>query len=362
MIVKIIKSFFISVFLFGLNTVLFSQTKVSKYYANKENNYGVVYTLPKSLIQVSLTIKETKYHPGIFAEYSKIYTDRSASTKEYTNYDIISSSVSSVGVIDTTKRFLVAFDNNTVAPFVNLTNTGIISSINAEEKGGEDTVLPLYTDWTTTDKQMPSLPENYFMATNNIKKAEIASKYLNFVKQSVVDLLTGDMENSPKDGEGIKLVLNRLNMEAKRTERLFWGDTISRIQNIRIYIEPTTDDINNKTVARFSDVYGLVSDIDLSGEPLKLDVKIIDRYPPMDDKQMEKFVKRLDGIVYNMPATAKASLRYDEKILYEGDIAITQAGTMQTLREEMFNTKNKRPVQVVFDVNSGAIKNIKEQE
>lgn len=362
MIVKISRFFLVSAFLLSLNIGLFSQTKVSKYYANKENNYGVVYTLPKSLIQVSLTIKETKYTPGVFAEYSKIYTDRTAATHEYTDYEMISSNVSSVGVIDTAKRFLVAFDKNTVAPFVCLTNKGIIASINSDMKGFDDTPLPLYSEWSICDKQMPSFPDNYFMATSSTKKAEIAGKYLNFIKQSVLDLLTGDMENAPKDGEGIKLIMNRLNLEAKRTERLFWGDTISRVQNVRIYIEPTSEDINNKTIARFSEVYGLVSDVDLSGEPLKLDVKITDKYPSMNEKETENFFKKLDGIVYNMPATAKVSLRYGEEILYHGDVSITQAGTIQTLREEMFNTKNKKPVQVIFDINSGAINNIKEQE
>lgn len=362
MILKNCKVFFTLFLLLGVNVGIFSQTKVTKYYANKDNNYGVVYTLPKSLIQVCLSVRETKYTPGIFSEYSKIYTDKYAETKEYNKYDIISSGVSSVGVIDTTKRFLVAFDKNTVAPFVNLTNTGIISSINANETDKEDSILPFYTEWTKCDKQLPSLPETYFSATDKMKKAEIASKYMSSLKQSVVDLLTGDMENMPKDGEGIKLIMDRLNVEIKRVERLFWGDTISRIQNIRVYIEPTSEDINNRTVLRFSNYYGVVSNIDMSGEPIKLDVKIVDRYPSMEDKEREKFLRKLDGIVYNMPATGKATLRYDGEILCEGDIAITQAGTMQTLREDMFNIKNKKPIQVLFDINSGAIRNIKEQE
>lgn len=339
-----------------------AQTEVRRYYANDDNNYGIVYDLPKTLLEVSLTIEESKYTPGYLVDYAPLYLGREASKNATTDYKILSASVRDVGIPDTTKRFLVIFDKNTVAPFVSLTDFGIIANINGRDSiCSNEKIKDTYTPWTKLDKELPAMPQTYQLATTKAKQASIVAEYLSHIKQSIMDIVTGDVEQMPKDGESMKIVMNRLNLEEARAKRLFLGDTIYREQNVRVYIEPTADDINNRTVVRFSPIYGIVSDIDLSGEPIKLDVKVLDKAPEMTKEQERRFRRKLDGIAYNIPARADVTLRYGDSILCNTTLPITQGGSMQILGEEMFNVKNKKPIEVYFDINSGAIAKITQQ-
>ena len=62
--------------LFGLGLVgltassLSAQTKVHRYDVTKETDYGIVYRLPQTKVQISIVVREHTYTPGVLSSYA----------------------------------------------------------------------------------------------------------------------------------------------------------------------------------------------------------------------------------------------------------------------------------------------------
>lgn len=339
------------------------QTSVKRYEATKDNGYGVVYSLPKTRIEIALDIEEERYEPGSFSSYALRYIGQEAGRKSYSRYRIRRSSLRSVGVPDSTARYLVAFDRRTVAPFVALTDLGIIASINGRSRKDieGDPMPPRYSPWSEPDRVMPALPEEYNLAATEALQAQIAGSYYHRVRESLNDLAMGDVEQLPKDGEMMRLMMTRLEREERRTRRLFMGDTLRRTHHVRLYIDPKGEDVEVVELGRFSPYYGVLPEGDLSGEKLALRLEVTERAPQLSEKEQKRKEKRLEGMVYNMPGRAEGLLFLGEELLTRQPLSLTQVGTVEALREKMFDTKDCKGVEVYFNINDGSIVEIKQE-
>lgn len=347
----------LSFFFYFISQIL-AQTEIRKYYANKENDFGIVYTLPKTLIEISIDIEEEKYIPGAFAEYANIYLGKKVNTKESISYKISSVSTKSIGVIDTTKRYLIVFNKNTIAPFVEITDKGVIASINGSKDRSIESIENTadYSDWTKVDSDLPALPDTYPLANSNAQRAFIVNQYHNKIKQTISDIITGDTDNMPKDGESLKIIMSRLEKEAYRCNRLFLGDNIKRVRHLKFYIEPNGSEEESISLLRFSPKYGALALDDLSGEEIIMNLKAINVLNNIFDSEKDK-----DGIVYNMPGEAEITIISNNTTLSKNKLMLSQFGKTETLMSEMFNTKKSNPIEVYFDVNTGAITKIEQK-
>lgn len=343
----------------SLCTPLVAQTEVQRYDATAETSYGVIYTLPRTEIEVQATILEQIYQPGIFHAYAEKYIGQKASGQSSKHYKILDLRVKEVGVPDSTKRYVVTFDKKTVAPFVKLTEQNILHSINSGEGLCPEPIVKEFKI-LVADTKLPSLPREYALASSQFKQAEVAAAHLYELREHLMSLVTGDVENMPKDGAAMKLVLERLQTEERRTMRLFYGDTLQRTLTHTVRIAPDSTDIVNKVLFRFSEDWGIVKENDLSGDPVLLDMKIVERAPELSDKELKKLHK-VEGIMYNIPGRAEVQVSFLGKELAKEKISLTQVGGMQSLAKKMFNIKDKNGPSVYFDIKSGAILNIRQE-
>lgn len=338
---------------------LAAQTEVQRHDATAETAYGVVYTLPRTEIEVQATILERTYQPGIFHAYAEKYTGQKAGGQSTKHYQILDLHIRELGVPDTTKRYVVTFDKKTVAPFVKLTEQNIIHSINSGEGLCTDPIVK-EIKLPQIDTKLPALPREYALASSQYKQAEVAAAHLYELREHLMNLVTGDVENMPKDGEAMRLVLERLQTEERRTLRLFYGDTVQRTFTHTVRITPEATDITGRLLFRFSEDWGIVTAEDLSGDPVQLDLKIVERAPELSEKELKKLHK-VEGIMYNVPGRAEVKVSLMGKELTREKIALTQAGGMQSLAKKMFNVKDKNIPSVYFDIRSGAILNIRQE-
>lgn len=342
---------------------VFSQANVERFEASKLNDYGVVYSLPRTEIEVEAIVRKEAFQPGPFAGYARTYLGKAVRTEPSARYSIRAIRVRSVGVADPDHKYVVEFRSGTVAPFVYLNDKGLICAINAgegvspysprEDKSMEDMLqnipFPVYPD--------PSFPQEYALAGSMSKKADIAAKYLFDIREGKVDLMKGDVDAMPKDGASLKIALEALEMQEAATLALFEGTSSQEESVYRVHVNPEAS-MNNRTIFRFSEFYGPTSADDLSGAPVTLDLKVLENTAPQSPEEERKMEKGLKGIIYNVPGKAEVTIKYDGKALISRELPVVQFGQRQSLTPKLFKVRKDDNIQVVFDPETGAIEQI----
>lgn len=333
--------------------------------AVKSNDFGVSYTLPKTTIVIKADATKTTRKAGDFYEYAERYLNiTNPITQDETIYTINAITATTGAVPDKEKSYLVEFRSGTTAPFVTLTKDGLICAINAD---AQFSPVEQATNTVTEEaaKALPNpnsfLSEETLRAGSKAKQAELISKQIFLLRETRNNILTGEADNMPPDGNAYKLVMERLDLQEKALTSMFSGNESVENLSKSYTVIPTTKDISNQIVFRFSKKLGFVESENMAGAPVTL--TLINKEPageppvlsPKDQKAWdEKFAK---GIIYNIPAKASMKVDFDNKTWVNKEIDVVQYGKQEVLIPKMFEN-NKQPVKVIFFPEMGAIKQI----
>ena len=347
--------------LFAVN-LLNAQTKVLKMSATKSTDFGVTYFLPKTMLTVHVNYSKITQKAGPYARYAEKYLgvkDQTVVSEDQVYYKLNNINVISKGVIDKDASYLVEFKSKTTSPFVYLTEDGLICTINAdyEPDNNNKKVEP-----AQSASQSSSIPahsvytEEYLSAGSVTKMAEVAAKQIYKLRDSRTDLLTGNADNAPRDGEGMKIVLANLEAQEKALTELFTGTTSVETFNSDFDIEPASN-IDKEVLLRFSKYAGVVGKDDLSGSPVYINIKNQESVEPQEIVDPKRKTKEAQSIVYNIPGKAAVEVFYGINSMYKNTFQIVQFGNKQILSTSIFDDK-KAPVKVYFYPETGAIKQI----
>ncbi len=338
---------------------LAAQTKVVKKNAVKANNFGITYSLPKTELVVDAEVTKVVCKAGPYYQYAEKYLGvKDAVTEDEVHYELGKLTLINHGVPDADNTYIVEFKGGTVAPYAYLTEEGLLCSINAEYTPEES---PLETIQKSAKKpakvtDASVLSEELLMAGSTARQAEVAAKQIYRIRESRLNILTGEADNLPPDGEAMKLVIQQLEEQEKSLTNLFTGIETRETTHYEVSITPY-DDLEGEVLFRFSRKMGIVDADDLGGTPVYMNLKATDRAPVLDAKEAEKKEKSMKGIIYNIPGKASIEISMNRKTLYKGEAQITQFGTREGLAPVMFEDK-KAPVKVYFYPETGAIKQI----
>ena len=312
-------------------------------------DYGVVYALPKTQIEIEIKANKVNYKPGEFSKYADRYlrlTNVSAEPEEY--WELNSVKVKPVGVPNSEATYFVKLKDKTVAPLMELTEEGLIKSINVPyssnnaKNAANNAVAP-------QRKANPRdfLTEEILMASSTAKMAELVSKEIYNIRESKNALLRGQADNMPSDGAQLKIMLDNLNLQERAMTEMFSGTLKEEPQTFTIRLTPK--EMDNEVAFRFSKRLGVVASDDLAGEPYYISITDL-KTPaiPEDDGK-----KKVDGVAYNVPGRAHITLTGNNKKLFDGELPITQFGTIEYLAPVLFN-KNST-VKVLFDTATGGL-------
>ena len=352
----------ITVMLLVSTTLTIAQTKVIKRNATKSNDYGVSYFLPKSLLEIQVSVSKTEMEAGPYYKYAEKYlgtTNIIVENKTY--YELDGVQVYLKGVPDKDKSYLVELKSGTTAPFVYLTESGLICTINAEYVPAENKDANEKTIVASNSKLSPEalFTEEYLHAGSTAKMAEIAAKQIYKIRESRMDILTGNSDNAPRDGAAMKLVLEQLEAQEKTLVELFTGTANrSSAKSVTFAVEPKAE-IERGVIFRFSKYLGVVGNEDLSGQPIYMNLRKVEKgdLEVFDTKKKDKNSDK--GVVYNIPGRGEVEIYYGANRMYRGTFDITQFGTTQVLANPIFENK-KSPVKVYFYPETGGIKKIEQ--
>ena len=331
-----------------LSTTAIAQTDVTTG-VMRGKDYGVTYMLPKTEIEIVLQTTKHTYTPGEFCKYADRYlrlNNISAEPEEFWTLDRIETRIA--GVPDKDNVYFVKMKDKTVAPLMELTEDGIVRSINIPFSGKPAAKI---TGAQTSESDIDPrsfLTEEILMSSSNAKMAELVAKEIYSIRDSKNALLRGEADNMPKDGAQLKLMLDNLNQQEHAMTEMFSGRIKKEAKTFTIRLTPR--EMKNEVAFRFSKKLGVVAQNNLAGEPYY--ISVTDLKTP-DLPTAEEGKKKVEGVAYNLPGKAQVTLVHNNKKLFDDQLSITQFGTVEYLAPVLFN-KNST-IKVLFDTATGGL-------
>ncbi|MCM1450972.1 MAG: DUF4831 family protein [Clostridium sp.] len=332
-----------------------STTKLT---ATKANDFGIVYSLPITTLDITIETEITEQTPGELANYAKLCLNiDDAITKPSKSASIKSIVINSRGVPDPDNRWMMQF--KAAQPvFVLLNDAEVPLAINTEETApARQQELPVAQKAGPTPLETPAarqaITQDITMAFNTSKRAQLTAERIFELRQNRNDLISGQADNTPPDGQSMQLALDNLAAQEAALTAMFAGTTRTWTEVSTINFTPSTENVVDMIIARLADD-GLVDADDLRGAPVYLSMTVTSRGDiPVDDKGEEKPFPK-GGVAYNIPGTAGVYITFDGDEVAAQEFPIAQLGVAYGIDPKMF-TDRKAPAMATFDPATGAL-------
>ena len=298
---------------------------------------GIVYFLPKTAIRVAVQIEKATYTPGEFSKYAERFLRlRDVSGEPSVGYRVISISQTAVGERDTTKSFAIKFNNKTSAVNVSRTDDGLLLAVNAQPQPqiGLAVFKPQPKPEPVDPRQF--LNEEILSAGSTAKMAQLTAQEIYDIRDSRSQLIKGQADFMPKDGEQMKMMLSQLEQQDQALTSLFAGTIVRDTVEEVFMVHPSTE-LSMVPLFRFSRHFGLVESDDLSGTPYFITVQNMTELPAIDEKQAAKRKKAEDGLYYNVPGKMKSTVFCGHKPQNTAEFPAAQFGHVELLSGDLFN-------------------------
>lgn len=339
-----------------------------KFTATKANEYGLVYSLPVTVLDLTVEAERVDRTPGEFYNYSRKYLGIDPIMKPSTEYSLKSLTVNPRGEApsDNDSRYMVKFKSGS-APFIILSPEGLPVSINFEADYSPAPLPFPIPEAVKAEPSILSLPEarqamtaEMLQAQSTAKRAELAAARIFELRQNRSDIISGQADNMPSDGKAMQLALDNLARQEAALTAMFTG---TETRSTTVSTIPWTPDGESEApaissvVARLSAIDGIVDAGNLSGEPITVTVKVIERGEmPVNDKGEElRFPK--GGVAYTIPGRARVTASYRGRDLFSQEMELAQLGIVFGLDPAIFTDK-KAPAALKFYPSTGAIREL----
>ena len=327
--------------------------------AEKHNEYGLIYSLPQTHLDIEVVATKTIQKAGPYYRYAEKYLGiPGAITQDSEAWALTSVKATPYGLPDPAEKYLMQFKSGSNG-YIVLDENGLLLSINTDPV--IDTIVP------TAPKAKNKAPldnneyakvfsEELLMSASTAKMAEVAAKQLYRIRESRLNLVTGEVDELPADGESFKLIMQQLDEQEAALTALFMGTTQTETVVKHIDYIPV-EEVTNEVVFRISDLYGIVNAENLSGTPVYLTLKITEEGQlPIDNKGNIKQMPK-NAVAYAIPGKAEITLSNEGKTLFKENLPIAQFGVIFGLDPSIFTDK-KNPSCATFYPQTGAIRQI----
>ncbi len=340
----------------GLNA---AAQKTEKLTASKGNDYGLVYTLPKTAVDITVETETTVKARGEFANYARMRLGiDNAVTEPSTRVTVKSITIGTRGVPDSDNRWIAQFKPGSTVSIL-LDEGGIPLAINADAVDGAQprelpTAVPMPVSPLDKPVAQQVLTQEMIRSTSLSKKAELAAQRIYELREQRNELISGNVDNMPADGASLKVALDALAEQEEALTAMFAGTTLTGTQVSTFSFVPSSHEVADSVVVRISPVDGITDSDDLRGIPLTVSIRVISRGElPVNDKgEAKKFPK--GGVAYNIPGAAEITVSFGGKVMGTKTVDLAQLGTTFGIDPDLF-THKKSPMQATFSPITGAL-------
>lgn len=334
------KYFILTLGLFLTTNIGFAQ-ETKRLTAEKHNEYGLIYSLPQTHLDIEVVATKTTRKAGPYYQYAEKYLGiPGAITQDSEEWALSSVKVTPYGVPDPEEQYLMQFKPGGNG-YIVLDENGLLLSINTEP------VIDSIVSTAPKQKQKSPLDNNEYakvyseellMSASTVKMAEVAAKQLYRIRESRLNLVTGEVDELPADGESFKLIIQQLDEQEAALTALFMGTTQTETI-VKHFDYIPVEEVTNDIVFRISDLYGIVKSENLSGAPVYLSLKITKEGElPIDNKGNIKKMPK-NAVAYAIPGKAEVILSDGKKTLFKENLPIAQFGVVFGLDPSIFTDK-----------------------
>lgn len=323
-------------------------------------DHGVTYSLPKTQIRVTVKARCTTVKAGAYAQYAEKYlglTD--ALLDDKTEWSISSVTLSPEAVADTSRTFHIVFNEKMPLPTFYFDAEGRLLSINREPGAVKRSAADEETTDAVTEKKTVSafnvMSEELLKAGSKAKQAEIAARQIFRIRESRLNLLTGEVDKMPADGASFQIVMDNLKQQEDAYMQLFCGVT-TETEVEREFIYMPMEEEQGVILFRFSKHFGFADADDLSGEPYTVSLTLLEDNRKVAERVDAKGKKLppATGIAHCVAGKASVALIHKGKTLAEDNWQMGQFGHVENLDKMHFLNK-KTPASALFNPMTGAV-------
>ena len=338
--------------------------RATKLTASKANDYGIAYSLPNTVFDIVIEAQLTERNPGEFANYANLYLNAAnAITQPQYTASVKSVTVVPRGVPAENNRWLIDFKGSGIT-YVMLNEAGVPIAINADGVANESPAATLpkakKSDPTPleTEAAQYAITQDMIASTSVAKRAQLASQRIFELRETRSDLISGNAENTPPDGESMQLMLSNVAAQEAALNAMFVGTEKTWTDVKTVTYTPTGEsEAAPVIIARISPVKGIVGPDDLSGFPVYLNFDVIatGELSTEDGAESKKMPK--DGVAYTIPGTAQLTITCDGAQLLSGEYEVAQLGSTYFLDPKLFTDK-KKPAFATFNPLTGGLREV----
>lgn len=344
----------------GVVVSMAAQT-TQKLTATKASEYGIIYSLPTTVVDITIETQTTVKRPGEYYRYAKKYLNADDAISAESQTTVLKSiTVNTRGVANDEQQYLMQFKAGST-PFLIVNDEHLPIAINAEETiGSQQVELPKAVAAEPTPLETAAAQQvisgEMAQSQSSAKRAEIAASQLFTLRQTRSELLNGDADQMPPDGKSMELVLNNIQAQEAALLAMFMGTTQTYTSVETITYTPG-EEVENEVLARVSAVDGVVNAENLAGVPIYITLKIVEKGElPINEKgEVKTFPK--GGVAYVIPGKVEIKIDCEGKNYYNDQLATAQHGVVFGLDPKMFADK-KSPAYLLFNPATGAIKEL----
>ena len=336
-----------------------AQTEVTAYQPGVTVE-GITYFLPRTALRVTVVAERKVTTPGQLAKYAFRYLRlNDVPTTATTVWTIKEVNLDAYGMPDPTKAYSIKLKNRTLAPLASLTQDGILLSINAEQAEQTLPTPPQGKPATPPADPRRYMSQEILTAGSTAKMAELCAREIYDIRESRSELIRGEADNTPKDGQQLQLMLNQLDTQSAALEQLFSGTTQTSTEVFTFTYVPTHE-AERDVLFRFSQLAGVVDRDDLSGAPVYISIRPTNSLPPTtpNGETNKKKGKLEQGIYYNVPAREKVTVFDADHTFATTEVSMGQFGNVEILGEALFDKKST--TRAFFHQTSGGLQRLEQ--
>ena len=338
--------------------------QTSRLTATKANEYGLIYTLPRTEVAITIAACKTVKTPGEFAKYAIKYLGTKPVLQPSVEWEITGVVIAPEAVADAGEKYLVTLKGGN-GTFITVTDQGFPLAINDADYDGAysspalpEAVAPEPTILESPEARQAMTPE-MIQSRSSAKRAELAAAKIYELRSSRGDIISGQADAMPSDGEAMKVALARIDRQEAALTAMFTGTEQTSVE-VRTYtLTLPADSVGSvrTVVARLSALDGLVDASDLSGAPIYATVTPTSvGQLPVNEKGVEKSFPK-GGVAYRIPGTADITVSFRGETLASESIDVAQYGVVFGLDPAIF-TSRKSTGYLHFNPLTGAIREV----
>lgn len=322
---------------------------------DKYSDYGLVYALPRTAIEVEISLRHTIRQAGPFRLYASKYTGTdNIVTGDEEIWDITDIRMRQYGVANDTAIYRMQLKNGQNISLC-VAEDGMLLSVNTTSRqpvGWLPLSNPTPMLMPPATEYLQYVNEEFSSAQSDARRAAILAASLNEVRQARLELTRGTADNMPTDGRQLELMLNSLSHQEELLLNAFCGREMTETRTARFSLVPDLE--GRYVLARINPAIGFTNRNDYTGAPVYIDVQKIEgpQRPTSEDGKEMKMPR--DGVMYCLPGTARISLQWNGKEYYTTTMEMAQLGTVFALDPALFTAK-KAPAFAIFNPATGAL-------